>query len=160
MANTYTQLYIQLVFAVTDREHLIPKQHKEQVQQYMTQVIQERKHKLLAINCMPDHTHIFIGQHPTQSLSDLAEQTKTAATKFIKKQSWMPFNFSWQRGFGAFSYSRSHIDPVVKYVNNQEEHHQKRTFREEYLDLLNKFDVDYDEKYVFQFYDDLYDLER
>jgi REP element-mobilizing transposase RayT len=158
MANTYTQLYIQLVFAVTDREHLIPKQYKEQVQQYMTQVIQERNHKLLAINCMPDHTHIFIGQHPTQSLSDLVEQTKTAATKFIKKQYWMPFNFSWQRGFGAFSYSRSHIDRVVKYVRNQEEHHEKRTFREEYLDMLNKFDIDYDKKYTFQFYDDLYDL--
>jgi putative transposase len=158
MANTYTQLYIQLVFATKDREHLIPKQWKEQVQQYMTQVIQKRKHKLLAINCMPDHTHIFIGQNPAHSLSDLVEQTKIATTKFIKKQPWMRFDFAWQKGFGAFSYSRSHIDRVVKYVHNQEEHHRKRTFREEYLDMLNKFEVEYDEKYVFQFFDDLYDI--
>lgn len=158
MANTYTQLYIQAVFSVKKREHLIPKAHKSQVERYMTGVIQERKHKLLAINCMPDHTHIFIGLHPDQSLSDLIQETKTAVTKFIKKQDWMPFNFSWQRGFGAFSYSRSHIDAVVKYVLNQEEHHRKRTFREEYLDMLNKFDVDFDDAYIFDFFDDIYEI--
>jgi len=157
MANTYTQLYIQLVFAVQGREHLIPKAHKEQVQRYMTGVIQKRKHKLIEINCMPDHAHIFVGLHPAQSISDLVEETKTAVTKFIKKQPWMPFAFSWQRGFGAFSYSRSHIDSVVKYIQNQEAHHQKRTFREEYMDMLKKFEVPFDERYLFEFYDDIYD---
>lgn len=156
MANTYTQLYVQLVFAVKGREHLIPKAHKEQVQKYMTGVIQGRKHKLLEINCMPDHSHIFIGLHPDQSISDLVEETKTATTKFIKKQPWMQFDFSWQKGFGAFSYARTQLEAVVNYIRNQEAHHQKRTFREEYLDFLNKFEVPFEEQYLFDFYDDLY----
>lgn len=153
MANTYTQLYIQIVFAVKRRQHLIPKEHKTAVYKYITGVIQERKHKLLAINGMPDHIHIFIGLHPDQSLSDLVQETKTAATKYIKQQTWMKSDFSWQRGFGAFSYSRSHIDNVVKYIANQEEHHKKQTFKKEYLKLLQKFDIEYDERYVFDFLD-------
>ena len=157
MANTYTQLYIQVVFAVKGRKKLIPRAHKDQVHRYMTGVVQERTHKLLAVHCMPDHTHLFIGYQPVQSLSDLVYDVKTAATKFIKKQPWMPYDFSWQRGFGAFSYSRSHIDRVVKYIHNQEAHHRKKTFRTEYIGLLEKFDVDYDERYLFEFYDDLYD---
>ncbi len=156
MANTYTQLYVQYVFAVKGRQHLIPKAYKEQIHRYITGVVQKRKHKLLAVNCMPDHTHIFIGLHPTQSISDLASDIKTAATKFIKQQSWMRFAFSWQIGYGAFSYSRSQIDVVVKYVLNQEIHHQQQTFREEYLNFLRKFEVEYDEKYLFEFYDDVY----
>lgn len=153
MANTYTQLYIQIVFAVKRRQHLIPKEHKATVYKYITGVIQERKHKLLAINGMPDHIHIFIGLHPDQSLSDLVQEIKTAATKYIKQQPWMKSDFSWQRGFGAFSYSRSHIDNVVKYIANQEEHHRKQTFKKEYLKLLQKFDIEYDERYVFDFLD-------
>jgi len=153
MANTYTQLYIQIVFAVKGKEHMIPKAHKEDVHRYMTGVIQQRKHKLLAIHCMPDHVHIFIGYHPPQAIPDLVNDIKTTSTKFIKKQPWMPFAFSWQVGYGAFSYSRSHIDAVVKYILNQEEHHKKRTFKEEYLDMLQKFDVDYNEQYLFEFYD-------
>jgi len=153
MANTYTQLYIQMVFAVKGREHLIPKEYKEDVHRYITGVIQQRKHKLLAIHCMPDHAHVFIGYHPTQTLRDLVSEIKTASTKYIKKQPWMPFDFSWQVGYSAFSYSRSHIDKVVKYILNQEEHHKKRTFKEEYLDMLQKFDIDYNEQYVFEFYD-------
>ena len=153
MANTYTQLYIQIVFAVSKREDLIPKEHKDEVYKYMTGVIQKRKHKLIAINGMPDHIHIFIGLHPEQSLSDLIGDVKRATTKFIKKQPWMKYEFSWQRGFGAFSYSRSHIDAVVKYIDNQEIHHKKKTFREEYLEMLKKFDVDFNEKYIFDFLD-------
>ncbi len=156
MANTYTQLYIQYVFAVKGRENMIPKVHKEQVHQYMTGVLTKRKHKMLKVNCMPDHCYLFVGQHPAQSFSDLAEDVKIASSKFIKKQKWMPFNFAWQKGFGAFSYSRSHIDAVIKYIDNQEEHHKKRSFREEYLDLLNKFDVAYEDQYLFDFYDDYY----
>ena len=156
MANTYTQLYIQFVFAVKGREHLIPKSHKEEVHKYLTGVIQNNKHKLLQIHCMPDHAHIFIGLHPSQSISDFAEDTKIAATKFIKRQSWMPYDFAWQRGYGAFSYSRSQIPAVAKYIENQEIHHQKKTFREEYIDFLEKFEIDYEEKYLFDFYDNLY----
>jgi len=156
MANTYRQLYVQLIFAVQGREHLIPKAHKKEVQRYITGTVQARKHKMIQINCMPDHTHLFIGLHPDQSISSLIEETKTAATKFIKQQDWMPYQFSWQRGFGAFSYAHSQISVVANYVENQEAHHRKRTFREEYLDFLQKFEVEYNEKYLFDFYDDLY----
>lgn len=155
MANTYTQLHIQYVFAVKGRENMISRQHKEQGHQYMNGLLVNRKHKLLRVHCMPDHCHLFVGLHPAQSISDLAEEVKTAATKFIKKQPWMPFDFAWQKGFGAFSYSRSHIDAVVRYIQNQEEHHQQRSFRAEYLDLLNKFEVDYDERYLFEYYDEI-----
>jgi len=132
---------------------MIPKEHKDQVEKYFTGLVQKRKHKMLAIYCMPDHIHIFIGWHPAQSISDLVEQVKTASCKFIKKQSWMPFDFAWQGGYGGFSYSKSQTDAVVKYVLNQEHHHKKRTFREEYLEFLEKFEIEYDEKYLFEFYD-------
>lgn len=151
MANTYTQCYIQLVFAVKGREHLIPQANKDEVYKYMTGIIQAHKHKLLAINGMPDHVHLFIGWHPDQSLSKLVYEVKTSTTKFIKQQHWMPFAFSWQKGFGAFSYSRSHIDSVCKYIARQEEHHRNRSFKDEYLEMLKKFAVNYDEKYLFEF---------
>ncbi len=156
MANTYTQLYVQFVFAPKGREKLIPKKYKESVQKYITGVIQDkrRNHKLLAINCMPDHIHIFVGLHPSQSISSLVSDIKTSSSKFIKRQEWMPFNFEWQEGYGAFTYSRSHIDAVVKYILNQEEHHKRRTFIEEYIDFLNKFEVPFEEKYLFEFYDE------
>ena len=153
MANTYTQLRTHLIFAVKGRQHLIPKQHKDEVEKYMTAVLQKRKHKLLAIYCMPDHTHIFIGQHPEQSISKIVEQVKSAATKFIKQQTWMPFKFEWQRGYGAFSHAKSNTDQVVKYILNQEEHHKKKSFREEYLQILNNLDIKYEEQYLFEFYD-------
>ncbi len=153
MANTFTQLRTHIIFAVKKRESMIPKQHREQVQKYITGLIQKRKHKLLAIFCMPDHIHIFIGQQPAQSISDLVEEIKTASTKFIKKQKWMPFVFAWQRGYGAFSHSKSQTDIVVNYVLNQEEHHKKKTFREEYISILEKLEVEFEEKYLFEFYD-------
>lgn len=153
MPNTYTQLRVQLVFAVKGREHLIPKQHRSQVEKFMTGVIQVRKHKLLAIYCMPDHVHIFFGLNPNQSIATLVNEVKTSTTKFIKKQEWMPFDFSWQKGYGAFSYSKSQTEGVVKYVLNQELHHQKRTFKEEYLDILRKSDINFDEQYLFEFYE-------
>jgi REP element-mobilizing transposase RayT len=153
MANTYTQLRVHIVWAVQRRENMIPKDHREEVEKYITTCFQERKHKVLAIYCMPDHVHVFIGWHPTQSVSELVGEVKTAASKFIKKQSWMQYNFSWQLGFGAFSYAKSQTDVVVKYVLNQAEHHKKRTFREEYLEMLQRFEVDYKEEYLFEFYD-------
>ena len=99
---------------------------------------------------MPDHCHLFVGLHPAQSISDLAEEVKTAATKFIKKQPWMPFDFAWQKGFGAFSYSRSQLGTVIRYIENQQKHHAKKSFREEYVELLEKFGVDYDPRYIFK----------
>lgn len=153
MANTYTQLRIQLVFAVQGREKLIPKDHRMEVEKYITGLIQKRMHKLLAIYCMPDHIHIFIGLHPAQSISKLVEEVKISSRKFIKKQPWMPFDFAWQRGYGAFSYSKSQTDAVVRYVLNQETHHQKKTFREEYLEILRKLDIDFEEQYLFEFYE-------
>lgn len=155
MADTYTQLYIQFVFSVKGRKSMIPKTHKAEVHKYITGVVQDqrRRHKMLAIHCMPDHIHLFIGLHTTQSIADIVNDIKTAFSKFIKTQTWMPHNFSWQNGYGAFSYSKSHIDRVVKYILNQEAHHQKRTFKEEYLDFLDKFEIPYEEKYLFEFYE-------
>jgi putative transposase len=149
MANTYTQLYIQAVFAVQGRPNLIPQKNKEELHKYITGIIQNNKHKLLAINCMPDHVHVFFGLHPSQSISDLLRDIKTNSSKFISEKKWISGKFEWQLGFGAFSYSKSHIDNVIKYINNQESHHKKKSFKEEYLEFLKKFDIDYDEKYLF-----------
>ena len=153
MANSFTQLYSQLIFAVKGRECLIPKQHKELVHKYITGIIQNRRHKLIPLHCMPDHAHILVGLHPSQSISDLVNNIKTESTKFIKKQDWMPFNFSWQTGYGAFSYSRSQVPKIAQYIKNQEEHHKKRTFREEYIDILEKLELPYELQYLFEFYD-------
>ena len=155
MANTYTQLYVQLIFSPKGREKMIPKQHKEDIHKYITGVVQneKRRHKLIAIHCMPDHIHIFVGLHPAQSISSLVSDIKTALTKYIKQQPWMPFAFEWQDGYGAFTYAHSQIDAVAKYVVNQEAHHHQKTFREEYLEFLEKFDVPYDKRYLFEFYD-------
>jgi len=150
MANTYTQIYLQLVFSPLGRDNLIVKSIKEELQKYTTGIIQKRKHKLLTINYMPDHVHIFIGYQPTQSLPDLLRDIKSNTSHFINEKKWMPGRFQWQEGYGAFSYSRSHIDDVIKYINNQEDHHKRITFKEEYLNLLQKFEVEYDEKYLFE----------
>ena len=149
MANTFSQIYIQIVFAVRGRENLILQNHKEELHKYITGIITNRKQKLLAINCMPDHTHIFVGIKPTCYLPDLVRDIKSVSSRFIKNKKKFLKNFSWQEGYGAFSYSHSQITNVIQYINNQEQHHKKRTFREEYLDLLKKFDVDYGEQYLF-----------
>lgn len=149
MANTYTQLYIQTVFAVRGRANLIPPKFKEELQKYTTGIIQNRKHKLLAINVMPDHVHIFFSYHPAQPLPDLLRDIKSNTSKFINEKQWFAGKFEWQEGYGAFSYSRSHIDNVIKYINNQEEHHKKFSFKDEYLKLLEKFGINYNEKYLF-----------
>ena len=153
MPNTYTQLQVHIVFSVKGRQNLIPKLHREQVEKYMTGIVQNRKHKLLAIYCMPDHVHIFVGLHPADSISNLVTAIKKASKNYVKAQDWMPFAFDWQRGYGAFSYAKSQPSAVVNYILNQEEHHKKKTFREEYLDMLAKFEVEYDDQYLFEFYD-------
>jgi putative transposase len=149
MANTYTQIYLQLVFAPKGRENIIPVTHKEELHKYTTGIIQNRKHKLLAINSMPDHTHIFIGYNPSQPLPDLLRDIKANSSKFINEKKWMGGKFQWQTGYGAFSYSHSQIDDVIKYINSQEAHHKKASFKEEYLTLLQKFDIEYDPQYLF-----------
>ncbi|MGY6560798.1 MAG: IS200/IS605 family transposase [Luteibaculaceae bacterium] len=150
MPNTYTQIYIQIVFAVKGRQNLIAKHNREELHKYITGIIQNREQKLLSIFSMPDHTHLLIGLKPTISISDLVRDIKAGSSKFINDSRWINGKFSWQEGFGAFSYSKSQIDNVIKYIQNQENHHKKQTFKEEYLDFLNKFEIDYDEKYLFE----------
>ncbi len=150
MANTYTKIYLHLVFSPMGHENVIPVRHKEELQKYTAGIIQNRKHKLLAINFMPDHVHIFIGYSPSQALPDLLRDIKANTSKFINEKKWMPGRFQWQEGYGAFSYGHSQINDVIHYVNSQEEHHKRASFREEYLKLLEKFDVDFDPKYMFE----------
>ncbi len=150
MANTYTRIYLHLVFSPMGRQNIIPVKHKEELQKYTTGIIQNRKHKLLAINFMPDHVHIFIGYHPCQPLPDLLRDIKADTSKFINERKWMPGRFQWQEGYGAFSYGQSQIDNVIQYINTQEEHHRISTFRDEYIKFLEKFDIEYDSRYLFE----------
>jgi putative transposase len=150
MANTYTQIYIQIVFAVENRISLIKDQWREELHKYITGIIQNHKHKLITINSMADHIHIFIGMKPIQALSDLLQDIKEYSSKWINRKKFVLGQFNWQAGYGAFSYSHSHIDSVVKYIQNQKRHHQKKTFRQEYIKFLEKFHVEYDERYIFK----------
>jgi putative transposase len=150
MANTYTQIHIQIVFAVRGRENLITKNHREKLQQFITGIVHNRDQKLLAIYCMPNHTHILIGMNGTIALSDLVRDIKAGSSKFINDNRWITGKFSWQEGYGAFSYSRDQIKNVIHYILNQEAHHTKTTFREEYIGLLNEFEIPYEEKYLFE----------
>jgi REP element-mobilizing transposase RayT len=150
MPNTYSQIYIQIVFAVKGRPNLIPKKHREELHKYITGIVQKREQKMLSIFCMPDHVHILVGLEPSIAISDLARDIKAGSSKFINDNGWIKGKFNWQEGFGAFSYSRSQIDSVIKYILNQEEHHKKKTFKEEYIDFLKKFEVEYDERYLFE----------
>lgn len=150
MANTYTQLLIHLVFVVQRRENIIEELHREELQKYMTGIFSNRGHKVLSIYCMPDHTHALIGFNPDSSLSQLVQEVKGAASKFINDNKWFRREFNWQRGYGAFSYSKSNLTNVCNYIENQKAHHHKRSFREEYVDFLKKFEIDYDERYIFK----------
>jgi len=150
MANTYTQIYIQIVFAVENRISLITDQWREQLHKYITGIIQNHSHKLIAINSMADHIHIFIGMKPIQALSDLLQDIKEYSSKWINANKFVMGHFNWQAGYGAFSYSHSHIDSVVKYIQNQKRHHQKKTFKQEYIEFLDKFHVEYDDRYIFK----------
>jgi len=150
MPNTYSQIYVQIVFAVKGRENLISKSNREELHKYITGIVQKREQKMLSIFSMPDHTHLLIGLKPSIAISDLVRDIKAGSSNFINEKKWLQGKFNWQEGFGAFSYSRSQIDDVIKYILNQEEHHKKKTFREEYLDFLVKFEVEYDNKYLFE----------
>ncbi len=149
MANTYTQLYIQLVFAPALGDAIIYSSWRERLHKYMTGVIQNKGHKLIAINSRPDHLHFFIGMNPDEALSDLVRDVKRDSTNFVNKEIRPRGRFSWQEGYGAFSYCHSEIDRVAKYILNQEEHHRVRTFQEEYTNLLELFAVKYNQKFLF-----------
>lgn len=149
MANTYTQIHIQVIFAVKNRNGLIGVQWKDELYKYITGIVQMHGHKLLAINGMPDHLHVFFGMRPTQSLSHLMQDIKGSSSKWINEKGFSSCRFEWQEGYGAFSYSRSQVPTVMAYIQSQEIHHRKVNFIDEYKDFLQKFDVPYDERYVF-----------
>ena len=150
MPNTYTQIYIQIVFTVKGRENLISKNNREELHKYITGIIQNRDQKLYAIFCMPDHIHLLVSMKPSINISDMVRDIKANSSKFINDKKWVIGKFNWQEGFGAFSYSKSHVDNVVKYILNQEEHHKKINFKEEYIDFLKKFEIEHNEKYLFE----------
>lgn len=150
MANTYTQIHLHFVFAVKYRRAIIGSEWKERLHQYITGIIQANKHKMLQINSMPDHIHIFIGMRPDQSISSLIQNVKTESSRWINAQKLCSQNFAWQEGYGAFSYGKSQTNDVIKYIRNQEEHHRKETFLREYRRLLDFFEVDWDAKYIFK----------
>ena len=149
MADTYTQLYIHIVFSVKGRQPLILKEYKDELHKYITGIITNKKQKLIQINSMPDHIHILIGITPEIAISDLVRDIKRNATQFINRKRWIAGKFMWQEGFAAFTYSHSQLKDVIAYIENQEIHHSNRTFKEEYLELLKRFDVSYNPKYVF-----------
>lgn len=150
MANTYSQLYIQIVFAVKGRQSLIREEFREELQKYISGIIKEKQQKLYAIYCMPDHTHILVSIKPDMAISDLVRDIKANSSSFIKQKHFIN-NFSWQTGFGAFSYSKSQAHNVVEYILNQPLHHQKKTFKEEYIEFLQKFEIEYNNEYLFEF---------
>jgi putative transposase len=154
MANTYTQIYIQIVFAVKGRQNLIAKENREELHKFITGIVTNRGQKLFAVFAMPDHVHILVSIGPTILISDLVRDIKAGSSKFINDKRWMSGKFNWQEGYGAFSYSKSSVDSVVKYILNQEEHHKKKTFRGEYLELLEKSEIEYDSKYLFEWVED------
>jgi REP element-mobilizing transposase RayT len=150
MPGTYSQIYLQIIFAVKDRESLIQSHWEERLYKYITGIVQNKDQKMLVINGMPDHIHFLIGMRPSCCPSDLVREVKKSSHQFIKDNKFTKFNFNWQDGYGIFSYSHSHLDDVIKYIMNQKEHHKKRTFREEYVNFLNKFNIEFNDKYLFE----------
>lgn len=150
MANAYTQIHIQVVFAVKYREALIHPLWEEELHKYMTGIIRNYDHKVLQINGIEDHVHILFGFRPKQALSDLMREVKEHSTKWINDRGFLDEEFNWQKGYGAFSYSKDAVPRVATYIQNQRRHHRKQKFLEEYIDLLDEFEVEYDERYLFK----------
>ena len=157
MANTYTQCYFHLVFAVKNRDALIKKAWKDELGKYITGIVQNHRHKMLAIGSRPDHLHILIGYNLNQLIPDLVEEIKTSSNSWIKGKRLSKFKFEWQKGYGAFTHSYSQIDTVVKYILSQEEHHKKKPFKEEYFEILEKNNIEFKEEYLFEFFSDIND---
>lgn len=149
MADTYSQIHIQAVFAVNGRDCLLHKEWRDEVFRYMAGIIAINGHKPLIINGVTDHVHLFFGLNPALSIADLMRDVKSNSSNFINKKGWVRGKFAWQAGYGAFSYGRSQVEDVYRYIQNQEEHHRKRSFKEEYLEMLRKFEVEYIDQYLF-----------
>ncbi len=153
MPGTFSQIYIQIVFAVKGRENLISNNWKTELHKYIAGTIKGKGQKSIIVNGMSDHIHAFVGLRPVMALSDLVRDIKNNASNFVNDHKFVKGKFAWQEGYGAFSYSHSHIGKVYDYILNQEKYHKKKTFKQEYLDFLKRFEVEYDEKYLFEWYD-------
>lgn len=153
MPGTFSQIYLQFVFAVQGRQSLIPKQHKEELHKFITALVQARAAKMLAVHCMPDHLHLFVGIRPAVFIPDFVKEIKVESNNFIKEKGWVGSSFHWQEGYGVFSYGHSQLNAVCRYIFSQESHHQKKTFREEYHAFLQLFAVPYEERFLFDFLD-------
>ena len=151
--KTYTQIYIQLVFAVSKRENLIHKTWRDDLNKYISGIITNKDQKSIIVNGMPDHIHIFFGLKPSTAISDFVREIKKNSTNFINESGFLKHKFSWQEGYGAFSYSHSQIKNVYDYVLNQEVHHAKKTFKQEYYGFLKKFEIEIDERFMFEWLD-------
>ena len=150
MANTYTQLYIQFIFAVQNRQSAISENWQTNLYKYMTGIIEQQEHKLFAINGISDHVHILISMNPKQAPSDLMFHVKRSSSLWINENKLCPGKFAWQEGFGAFSYGKSQISTIIQYIENQQLHHRKQTFIKEYVGFLKAFEIEYDERYIYK----------
>ena len=149
MANTYTQIYLHVVFAISGRACVISSARREELQKYITGIVTQKGQKLIAIHCMPDHTHVLLSLKPNIAPSDLIGDIKTGSTNHINEQRWIGCRFSWQKGYGAFSVSHSHLDRVANYIHNQETHHRQKLFQQEYVEFLERHHIPYDQRYIF-----------
>jgi putative transposase len=150
VANTYTQIHLQFVFAVQFRATLIQDEWKDELYKYMTGIVQAHKHKLIIVNGMPDHVHMLVGMRPTQSVSELLQDVKGSSSLWVNERRLTKGRFQWQQGFCAISYSKKDLPNVIEYIQNQQQHHHQKTFMEEYRNLLNEFEIEFDERYIFK----------
>ena len=153
MAGTFSQIYIQVIFAVKSRDSLIHSSWEEELYKYISGIVRNKEQKMLAINGMADHIHFLIGMKPSCCLSDLVREIKKSSNEFIKEKGFSKFKFQWQEGYGAFSYSHSNLDNVIKYIMNQKEHHKKKSFKDEYMEFLKKFEIEFKGEYLFEWID-------
>lgn len=153
MAGTFSQIYIQIVFSVNGRGNLLQKEWRSELYKYIAGIITNKEQKSIIVNGMPDHVHVFVGLKPSMAISDLVRDIKNNSSNFINDRKFVRGRFSWQEGYGAFSYAHSQVGTVFKYILNQEEHHKRKTFKEEYLDFLKKFNVEFNEKYLFDWFE-------
>jgi len=143
--STFTQLYVHIIFGTSGRICILHGDKQNQIQKYITGIIKNRGHTPIIINGMPDHIHILIGLNPDKTISDLVKEIKRCSTNYINEHGWFRGKFKWQQGYGAFSYGQSQLQKIIRYIKNQERHHRKRSFREEYKQLLDSFEIDYSE---------------
>jgi Transposase and inactivated derivatives len=153
MPGTFSQIYIQVIFAVKGRENLIGNSWKTELNKYISGIIKGKEQKSIIVNGMPDHIHAFIGLRPAMAISDLVRDIKNNSSNFVNDHKLVKGKFGWQTGYGSFSYSHSHIEKVYNYILRQKEHHSRKSFRQEYTELLNAFKIEHEEKYLFDWYE-------